>query len=342
MSVHYFGKVKPFLDGEGRVMEDSISEKVFLDINHSRQGMIIKGRNINNPIILVLHGGMPEYFLTKRYPLNIEDDFTVVWWDQRGAGLSNNSKKGKEVISLELLMDDTLAVTKYLLERFGKEKIYLLGHSGGSFLGVHVAQRNPELYFAYIGIAQMSYQIKSEIIALEYMKAEYNKIKDEKMLKKLENIVIQEQEEVPKEYIQIRDVAMHRLGIGTTHKMKNIITEIFLETLFFPEYTIKEKLAFWVGKSKSGISVLWNEMIKQDLSLKVTNFKIPIYFLHGKYDYTCSYELSKSYFYVIDAPVKGFYTFENSAHSPHFEEPNQFKEILLNDVCNNRTQMSDK
>ena len=342
MSNYFSNKLKPFVDKEGKILKDSISEKIFVNINNSKQGMFIKGKNIHNPIILFLHGGMPEYFLTKKFPLDIEDKFTIVWWDQRGAGLSNNSKKGNDKITLELLIDDTVSVTKYLLIRFNKEKIFLLGHSGGSFLGIHVVNKNPELYLAYIGISQMSFQIKSEVIALEYMISEYEKIKDDKMLNKLRNVIIQEDKELPKDYVQIRDVAMHKIGIGTTHNMKNIINDIFLESLLFSEYTITEKIAFWAGKSKSGISVLWNEMIKKDLSVEIKKFKIPIYFLHGIYDYTCSYELSKRYFNVIDAPIKGFYTFENSAHSPHFEEPFKLKEILLNDILNCHNNMSDK
>ncbi len=50
--------------------------------------MFIKGKNTRNPVLLYLHGGIPDYFLTQRYPKGLDEHFTVVWWEQRGSGLS--------------------------------------------------------------------------------------------------------------------------------------------------------------------------------------------------------------------------------------------------------------
>ena len=77
----------------------------------------------------------------------------------------------------------------------------------------------------------------------------------------------------------------------------------------------------WRGKSRSGISILWANMLTTDLSKQVPELKLPVYFFEGIYDYTCSYSEAKSYFEKLKAPVKGFYTFWKSAHSPIFEEP---------------------
>jgi pimeloyl-ACP methyl ester carboxylesterase len=84
------GKPKPFMDENGNPLAGSISEKIHVNINGLEQGMFIKSKNINNPVLLFVHGGpgMPEYWLTQRYPTGLEDYFTVVWWEQRGAGLS--------------------------------------------------------------------------------------------------------------------------------------------------------------------------------------------------------------------------------------------------------------
>jgi pimeloyl-ACP methyl ester carboxylesterase len=72
-----------------RVSDSMLSEKIHVDTNGVKQGMFIKSRDVNHPVLLFLHGGpgMPEYFLTQRYPTSLEEDFTVVWWDRRGAGL---------------------------------------------------------------------------------------------------------------------------------------------------------------------------------------------------------------------------------------------------------------
>jgi pimeloyl-ACP methyl ester carboxylesterase len=128
----YPGKPKPFVDTNGDLLPGSISEKVFLDVNGVEEGMIIKGKNLANPVLLYLHGGMPEYFLTQEYPTGLEEYFTVVWWEQRGSGLSYHDDIPAETMNLEQMISDTLVVTNYLRQRFGKEKIYLMGHSGGT------------------------------------------------------------------------------------------------------------------------------------------------------------------------------------------------------------------
>ena len=82
------GTPRPFLDKKGKPQAGSISEKSFVNINGISQGMFIKGKNADNPVLLYIHGGMPDYFLTEKYPTGLEDIFTVVWWEQRGSGLS--------------------------------------------------------------------------------------------------------------------------------------------------------------------------------------------------------------------------------------------------------------
>jgi pimeloyl-ACP methyl ester carboxylesterase len=120
-------------------------------------------------VLLFLHGGLPEYFLTERYPTQLENDFTVVWWEQRGAGLSYSPRIPPETMTLEQFVADTLSVTDYLRNRFSQEKIYLMAHSGGTFIGLQVAARAPQVYCAYVGVAQMVHQLESERRAYEYM-----------------------------------------------------------------------------------------------------------------------------------------------------------------------------
>jgi len=161
------GSTAPILDMDGEILTGSISEKTFVNINGINQGMFIKSKNKDNPVLLYLHGGMPEYFLTSKYPSVLDDYFTVVWWEQRGSGISYNENIPQETINLEQFISDTLEMTNYLRDRFGKDKIYLMGHSGGTFIGIQAAARKPELYYAYIGMAQMTYQLESEKIAYE-------------------------------------------------------------------------------------------------------------------------------------------------------------------------------
>ena len=126
----------------------------------------------------------------------------------------------------------------------------------------------------------------------------------------------------------MRDEAMHTLGIGTTHDMKSVITGIFLRSLLSPEYTLREKVNIWRGRAFSRRFGIWNKVIHTDLSELVPELGLPVYFLHGVYDYTANYTLARDYFEKLRAPLKAFYTFERSAYSPIFEEPTRARRIL--------------
>src|SRR3989339_568654 len=111
------GKPTPFLDETGKLLEGSLSEKVFVNINGLEQGMFIQSKDLNNPVLLYVHGGIPDYFLSKKFPTGLEEHFTVVWWEQRGSGLSYNAGITNESMTLEHLISDTKEVTNYLRKR---------------------------------------------------------------------------------------------------------------------------------------------------------------------------------------------------------------------------------
>ena len=334
------GRPTPLLDNNGKALRGSISEKVHVNINGVEQGMFIKGKDSSNPVLLYLHGGMPDYFLTQDYPTGLDEYFTVVWWEQRGSGLSYSSDTPPESVNPEQLVSDTLSVTNYLRGRFGQQKIYLMGHSGGTFIGIQAAARAPELYRAYIGVAQMSNQLGSEKLAYAYMLKRFKDDGNAKMVRKLAEAPVADSVPLPDSYLSARDSAMHSLGIGTTHDMKSIVTGLLLRSFQNREYTLSEKIGMWRGKIFSG-NRLWNTQLATDLTKKVTRLEVPVYFLHGVYDYTVSYPLAKSYYEQLDAPLKGFYTFTQSAHSPLFEEPKRMRELMQSDVLAGATGLAD-
>ncbi|WP_343406664.1 alpha/beta hydrolase [Candidatus Amarolinea dominans] len=161
------------------------------------------------------------------------------------------------------------------------------------------------------------------------------------MVRKLEEAPVTMTDGTPDAYRALRDPAMHSLGIGTTHDMNSVITGIFLPSLTSREIHVGRKVNIWRGKSRSGISILWNKIISTDLSKQVLELDLPVYFFEGIYDYTCSYTEAKSYFEKLKAPVKGFYTFEQSAHSPLFEEPEKMGHILQEDVLAGTNSLAD-
>ena len=322
-------------------MPQGLREKCFVDINGARQGMFLSGRHRGNPVLLYLHGGLPEYFLTERRPTGLEDVFTVAWWDQRGAGLSYSSASHRSTVTTEQLILDTVSVTTYLQQRFGQDRIYLMAHSGGSFFGLQTVARHPGLYLGYIGMAQMVDQLRSETMAYEYMLREFERRGDRRMQRRLAAAPVTEARGTPREYLAVRDKAMHRLGVGTTHDMRSVITGVFLPSLASAQYSIAEKVGLWRGKLDSGVSAMWEDMLSTDLAERVPSLDVPTYLLHGVFDRTCSYDLALDYFHSLQAPVKGFYTFRHSAHSPVLEEPQKAVRIMREDVLNAATSLAD-
>ena len=311
-----------------------VNAKIRVDVNGVRQSMVIRGEDRTNPVLLWVHGGpgMPDYFLTRRYPTGLEDLFTIVWWDQRGAGLSYDPRIPRDSMTIEQFVADTLTVTDFLRARFHREKIYLLGHSWGSFIAIQAAAQAPDRYHGYVGMAQMVHQLESEKLAHDYMLATYRRRGDAGMVRRLEAAPVSLSGGTPEDYLAIRDKAMHGLGIGTTHDMKSVITGIFLRSLLFPEYTAREKIGLWRGRAFSRSFGLWDQFIRVDLRQDLPRLNLPAYFLHGAFDLTCSYRLALDYFHKLDTPVKGFYRFADSAHSPILEEPSLARAILGTDV----------
>lgn len=325
-------------------MAGSLCEKVYASINGVEQGMFIRTTDAARPVLLYLHGGpgMPTYFLNRQHPTGLEEDFTAVWWEQRGAGLSYSPDIPPETMTVEQFIADTLAVTDYLRGRFGKEKIYLMGHSWGSFIGIQAAARAPERYGAYIGVAQMTNQLASEALAYAHMVQLARESGNTRLLRKLEAAPPTTTAPLPGAYMALRDEAMHSLGVGTMHEMKSVVTGVFVPTWQNPEYTLREKLNIWRGKWSPASKRLWNEMLGTDITVAVPELRIPAYFLHGVYDYTVAYPLTQAYFAQLRAPLKGFYTFEHSAHSPIFEEAEKARRILREDVLGGVTGLADK
>lgn len=331
------GKLKPFTDDNGKMINGSIREKVFVKIGGVRQGMIIEGKSLDNPVLLYVHGGpaFPNYFLIDKYKPGLEDLFTVCYWEQRGGGLSYSPDVQIESMTFEQLTADAIEVTNYLRKRFGKEKIYIMAHSGGTPIAIQAVARLPQLYHAYISMAQITNQAESERIAYKYMTEQYSVLKDKSTLTELEKYPLLNTDTCFSAFYKslIRDKSMHDLGIGTMHNMHSVFRGVFVPVWTCKAYTFKEKLAIWKSKfsfvKKAGFV---DQLFEMDIPSSIPKLEIPVYFFSGKYDLTVNRDLSKSYLEKLQAPEKAFYLFDNSAHSPLFEEPEKFRRIIKEEI----------
>ena len=339
------GKMPLFYDENGNVLMGSISERTYLNVEGVDLGLFITGKDVTNPVLLFLAGGpgIPEYLLEQEYPTHLTNEFVVCYIEYRGTSISYHSNMKSEQMTTKQYISDVVHVTKYLQERFVQEKLYLLGHSFGTYLGLSVVNQYPELYYAYVAMSQITNQPESEKIAYQYMINEYRKAGNNRMEKKFEAYPIFTSDKILKEYSKsfLRDQAMHKLGIGTTRDMHSITTGLILPSLRSKIYTPIERFQIWKKRgfiNASPVATDWKTFNAFD---EITSIQIPVYFLGGIYDYTCCYSLQKDYYEVLKAPIKGFYTFNNSAHSPLFEEPEKTINILIKDVLRGSNTLSN-
>lgn len=341
------GEIEPYLDPTGKLIPESISEKTFVKIYGIQQGMFIKSKNRNNPILLYVHGGpaFPNYFLINKFMPDLEDYFTVCYWEQRGGGLSYSPEVNLESMNFTQLALDAIEVTNYLRKRFGKEKIYIMAHSGGTPIALLSVQKKPQLYAAYIGMGQITNQAESEKVAYKYMLEHYRTDENQKAITELKKYPVLDSDSNILSFYKsnIRDQYMHELGIGTMHEMKSVFWGIFIPIWTCKAYTLREKINIWKSKilfiPKTN---LINEMLETDFTSQIPKLEIPVYFFSGKFDLTVNVNLSKAYLNKLQAPLKGFYTFNNSAHSPLFEEPLLVRQIIERDILNDSNSLADK
>ncbi len=300
------GRPAPLRDETGRAIAGSLSERVTVEIGGIPQGMFIQSVDPAIPVLLFLHGGpgMTEFFMEQDHPMGLERHFTMVWWEQRGAGMSFARDIPPESMTMDRMIADAVEVADYLRARFGQEKILLLGHSWGSYLGIQVAAAAPDRFSAYVGMAQIVHQLRSEVLAHTYMLDAYRERGDEPMVRRLLAAPVSMTDGLSPAWMRLRDSAMHKLGVGQTRDTRSVVSGIFLPVWRVRAYTVTNKINVWRGKLWSR-PFFWDALLRDDLAARLTAFDLPVYFLAGRHDYTANTDLSRAYFDRIDSPVKG-------------------------------------
>jgi pimeloyl-ACP methyl ester carboxylesterase len=173
----------------------------------------------------------------------------------------------------------------------------------------------------------VSNQLESEKIAYDYMLNHAKEINDKAAIKSLEKFDKNALDFPTQEYIMTtRSLLMNKYRIGIMREDISM-TKVITDMLSFEGYTFADKMGFMQGSLFSLVH-LWDDVIANNLMESSTSFEVPVYIMHGKYDYQVSYDLAREYVEKINAPQKGFFTFENSAHSPVFEEPKLFVQTI--------------
>ncbi len=272
----------------------------------------------------MLHGGTSETAHFVKFNHELEEDFTVVYWEQRGEGKSYAKGSDSSLLTVERYLEDIHELTQMLKEQFSQEKIYLLAHSFGTLLGMKIVEKYPEDYQAYIAVSQVADSVISDNIAYDKL-LQVAKGRDLKKLQKIERVTKENLSTIDFTK-RSNEMIMLSLKYGGLHYNKsfwNILKTSMLPILTFKEYAFKDKLKA-MTQHEERILMFY----KKSLIDSVTKIDVPIYFIHGVDDLIVNYALTKMYFDKIEAPSKEFIVFDKSAHLVPFEEFDRFNEVI--------------
>ena len=301
------------------------------------QFLEIRGHDIGNPLLLSVHGGpgasnLPYAYLFQR---PWEKHFTVVQWEQRGAGLTHglHGDEIADTVTFERMVADGIEVTEYLLQRFGKDKLILLGHSWGSMLSTHMIKQRPELFYAYVGVGQAVEEGARNLVAYEYVLEQAQAAGDTESVAKLVDIGPPPWGPTPEQARAKMAVQQNLLMPynGSVYGQKNM-TELGMKMLRAPRLPITYGIDYMGGVNLSQ-DLLQQAMDNFDLrEMMDATFDLPIFFFLGRHDYQVPSVLAAEYFEEIQAPVKELVWFERAAHVPQLTRPNAFLKALVDKV----------
>ena len=319
---------------------NGIDEKLYVNINGHNQYVFIRGKDVNNPIILNLHGGPanPDAFFTYEFAKEIIDEFTYVSWDQRGCGRTYYKNKctdpQNKSADFEQAIKDVDELIKYLCMRFNKDKVILMGHSYGSLLGASYVSIHPERVEKYIGIGQ-AVSIK-DTQKMNYSEAVDLLIDDKKKRDELETAYQRLEKSFNFENLMKFQRLIVSCFIANMPKIKQ--TNQIKLILSSPDLAFSD-LRWLVGMLNWKAHYIRNKkLLDYALSANIydvgNEYDVPMYFISGEYDKSCRVDLLKKYYDEIVAPNKKIVIMKTCGHSPQFEEPVLFakevKQLLQN------------
>lgn len=270
-----------------------------------RQHILIKGKDVSNPVLLFLHGGPGGSVLSyaDKFTSRLQEHFVVVQWDQRETGKTLELNTSNTPLTFALFQQDTYELIRFLLEKFGEKKLYLVGHSWGTALGFQMAKQYPELIHGFIAIGAMTSQLESEQIALDLLKKKVREKKNTMATGELEIVHIP--------FENGEQLFYHRKWLLDFMGSKKELSKAYVES--------------WAAT--------WLSVFNAASHVKMMEFapvlNCPVYFFAGRKDYQTNSWLTEKYYEKLIAPKKDFFWFEQSAHSIPSSEPALVQKIII-------------
>jgi len=315
---------------------NGISSLEQIKLGGTKQWIFIRGADQKNPVLIFLHGGPGEPVLgmssSRKLDVELIKHFTVVHWDQRGAGKSYSKDIPANTMTLDQLVEDLNDLIDYLRDRFNSQKVFIIGHSGGTIIGIKTAYKYPEKIYAYVGMAQIINDYEGERISYDFLVEKAEKSGDVKKLNAIKAIGLPPYDTPEKHFEKAKYIGRYG-GFIHDNTLKQMVGIIF-NYLTSPEYSLLEGIRTIRGKGLHfTMNAMYDELKNLNFTKEIQSINVPIYFFAGKYDMISPTILVEDYYKTLDAVNgKKLIIFENSAHFLITEEKEKYEDLLINVV----------
>lgn len=316
------------------VSPSGVQESFIATLGGARQYVSVRGADRRNPILLYVHGGPAsvETPLSWSFQRPWEDFFTVVQWDQRAAGKSfplNDPKAMAPTLTPDRYRDDAIELIELLRQRYGKRRIFLLGHSWGSVIGLAVAAKRPDLLYAYVGMGQLVDFRENEKLSYDLVLAQARDDGNAGAVTELEAISPYpgtEDLNVGKTDVE-RKWSVYYGGLAAGRRDSDFYLHL---GRLSPEYGAADRAA-WDESSSFTMKTLWPKLATVSFE-GLRRIDVPVFLFLGRHDTTTPPTIASTWLGRLSAPDKTAIWFENSAHLPMIEEPGRTLDVLIHQV----------
>lgn len=317
---------EPIVDANGQGVEGSIAEIVDVPIGGHDQSIMLRGVSAEAPVLLFLEGGPGGTGIgrIRNSGEALEQAFVVAVWDQRGTGKSYDALPPTATLTLDQMVNDTIDVTRYLLDRFGQEKLYVVGSSWGTIIGTLAVQREPELFHAWVGTGQMVDPFETDQLMYAESLTDARARDDNAAAAGLEALG-------PPPYENTLDypvaISSNPKWMQFQHGADYNPASEYPNSLFVGEYSLVEQLRGMAAIAET-YNVLYPQLEGTDFRIDVPHLRVPVYLVEGQHEAAGRETLARQWFDLLEAPRKEYIVFDKSGHTPPYDEPGRFADLM--------------
>jgi len=288
----------------------SVAALKAVEINGDRQWLLTRGCDRERPVILFLHGGpgMPVMYTAHAFQRPLERDFVVAHWDQRGAGKSYRDDLNPATMTMTQMLSDAEAVVDHLRAEFDVKKVVLVGHSHGAYFGALLAEKRPDLFYAYVGLGQVGDPSRERAVQEAIIRTKFAERSDP----------------APEITNANRETLLFEIG-GELANARSF-WPLLRTGLMAPEYSLGDVLKVAKGPQFAQAHLVYDNA--GGYGPPPVEFEIPVYVVMGAQDAVTPVSLAKEWFDEVKAPQKSWTVFDDAAHFPHFEKPQEFAALM--------------